>query len=78
MGILKSGNVPLCISAYFSNALRLVFFYAQRGWDVWLYCTQGRELKLEDFDPQTGEAVYRVRGLWVGWRGFKTKVVCVL
>ena len=22
---------------------------------------QGRELKLEDFDPQTGEAVYRAR-----------------
>lgn len=30
MGILNSRNVPLCISAYFSNALRLVFFHAQK------------------------------------------------
>jgi len=62
----------------FQQCVEVGVFSRPKRWDVWLYCTQGRELKLEDFDPQTGEAVYRVRGLWVGWRGFKTKVVCVL
>ena len=41
---------------------------------LWLYCTQGRELKLEDFDPQTGEAVYRVRVS--GWRCLKKSCLC--